>query len=222
MAIGRSRSVASGGGAWPRTARFAEDPGADLARRSDLDPASNHRGRGQRFGGDDHPRGRPQHGLAFGLTNFGLMAAAAAQFGCGDVGDEVLGADGSKRPPRRRPTPRSAKPTAAASAQRVELAVGEGQPLIGDKGQSVTEASAASAAVSASTWSASSNQSERPTMTDLVSVKASMLPQPPSRPSPDCLYPPNGALGQTVYSLMPTVPARMALAMRKARATLVV
>ena len=55
-------------------------------------------------------------------------------------------------------------------------------------------------------------------MTDLVSVKASMLPHPPSRPSPDCLYPPNGAFGHTVYSLMPIVPARIALATRKARA----
>jgi len=59
-------------------------------------------------------------------------------------------------------------------------------------------------------------------MTDLTSVKASIDPHPPSRPRPEDLYPPNGVLGITVYSLTPTVPARTALATRKARAMLVV
>src|SRR5260221_14770360 len=44
-----------------------------------------------------------------------------------------------------------------------------------------------------------------------------MAGQPPSRPRPDVLKPPNGALGATANSLTPTVPARIALETRKAR-----
>src|SRR5712691_9651761 len=61
-----------------------------------------------------------------------------------------------------------------------------------------------------------SPRQDRPTNTVLSSVKASMAGQPPSRPRPDVLKPPKGALGATANSLMPTVPARRARATRNA------
>ena len=52
----------------------------------------------------------------------------------------------------------------------------------------------------------------------LTSVNASIDAQPPSRPNPEVLKPPNGELGMKLYPLTPTAPARSARVTRRARA----